>query len=184
MKRLILPLFLSLFLVAGCGDETPEVKPSADTGAAVESAQAEMTPFTAMEFDKLLEDIPEITRLTNPVLNPELNGGKRLTPLEIADQVEAAATSLGWDSDRFMYVYSQSMAVMNLDQLSRMQARLGEQMDGMTEEQKATVRQMMGGNMDDRMAELQKMVDEQVPASEQKIVNARLPELYRALGVE
>jgi len=184
MKRLILPLFLFLFLFAGCADEPSEVKPSAESETAVETAKAEVPPFNAQEFDKLLEDIPEVTRMTNPALNPNMNGGKQPTPQEVADKVLEAAKSLGWDQDRFMYVYSQSMAVMNLDQLSRMQAHLGEQMEGMTEEQKATVRQMMGGNMEDRMTELQQMVDAQVPASEQKIVNARLPELYRALGIE
>lgn len=181
MKRLIvfLSLSLSLMLIAGCGD-APETKQSSESEAVTEAVGG---PFTADEFDRFLETIPEITKLTNPTLNPNMNGGKQVSPEEVTAKVMEAARSMGWTEERFMYVYGQAMAVMNLDQLSRMQAQLGEQMQGMTEEQKATMEQMMGSNMDDRMAEVAQKVDEQVPVSEQKIIRDNMDELYRALGI-
>lgn len=180
MKRLvILSLCLSLFLFAGCGsDESAETKapPVAESDAAAETAGNE---FTETEYVKFIKDIPEITKITNP----QLENGEEMKPEEVARLVIEAAESLGWGEERFMYVYTQAMTVLSLEQLNQMEQQMAAQMAGMPEEQKKEMIDSMTQQLSGQKADLQKRVDAQVSGAEQGIIRAHLGELYEALGI-
>lgn len=180
MNRLILLLVLSLsLLLSGCGDET--IAPKAEQDAA-EQSMTELAGgiFTTEEFDRFLKNIPQITKLTNPVLET----GKEVTPEEVTQLVLETAQSLGWNENRFMYVYSQTMTVFGLDQVLEMEKQIETQMKGLTEEQQQSMRTSMEKQFSAQKAKLQKQVDTQVSPEEQQIIRAKKDELYQALGLK
>jgi len=183
MKRLILliSLCLSLFLFAGCGsDEATETAPKDDASAVGSMTDEAGGPFSESEYAKFLKDIPEITKITNPALN----AGKEVKPEDVTKMVLNAAKELNWKEERFMYVYSQAMTVLSLEQLKQMESQMAASMDGLPEEQKKQMMASMTEQMGGQMESLKKQVDGQVPVSEQEIILSNIGNLYKALGIQ
>lgn len=189
MKHLNLAfvLVLSLVLFAGCSDnetvapEAPEATqtPTPDSPPKPQAEAQSMPPFTEAEFNKFIKDIPEITRMTNPEIKAE--GPKDVE--RITAKIMEATRTLGWDEQRFFYIYQQAMTVMNFEQMVLMKRQMEEQIQGLTEEEQKMVNEMMTEQPQGQLEMAKKQMDHQVPASEQQIVRDNLPALEDALGL-
>lgn len=185
MKHLNLTLMLifSLVLFAGCSDnETVAPEPPEATRDSAPESQVEaqsMAPLTEAEFQKFIKDIPEITRLTNPTINAE--GPK--DPEVLSAKIAEVTTSLGWDQQRFLYVYGQAMTVMNYEQMVLMKRQMDEQIQGLTEEEQKMVEDMMAQQPQGQMEAVKQQVDRQVSPAEQQIIRDNLTALEKALGL-
>jgi len=184
---LTLMLIFSLVLFAGCSDnETVAPEPTETTRdsapASIPEAQVEtqsMAPLTEAEFQKFIKDIPEITRLTNPTINAE--GPK--DPEVLSAKIAEVTTSLGWDQQRFLYVYGQAMTVMNYEQMVLMKRQMDEQIQGLTEEEQKMVEEMMAQQPQGQLEAVKQQVDRQVSPAEQQIIRDNLTALEEALGL-
>lgn len=174
----LLLVLAALTMLAGCGDDVADDPKLSEEGKAV--VEEVGGPFSASEFEKFLADLPKIPGLTAESRQYVGDAsGAALTA-----KVIAAAESLGWDSDRFMYIYSHSMTMVSADQINKVNEQMQAQLKDMPEEQKKMMEQMLAQQGGGQMAAFQAELDQQVPASEQEIVKANLPELYSVLGIQ
>lgn len=172
-------LFLALFLLAGCsGDEVADDPKLSDEGK--EIAKAVGGPFTADEFEKFLADLPGIPGMT--AQSQRDIGDASGAGLSAA--VLGAVKARGWSEDRFMYIYSHAMTMMNVEQMHRAMGQMQDQFKDMPEEQRQAMEQMMTQQMSGQMEAFQAEVDKQVPASEQAIILDNMDGLHTALGLE
>ncbi|AMK10518.1 lipoprotein [Pseudodesulfovibrio indicus] len=172
-------LLLALFLLAGCsGDEVADDPKLSDEGKEIASAVG--GPFTADEFEKFLADLPAIPGLTTQGQQDmgEVSDG----PLSAA--ILGAVKARGWSEERFMYIYSHAMTMMNVEQMHRAMGQMQEQFKDMPAEQRQAMEQMMGQQLSGQMEAYQAEVDKQVPASEQAIILDNMDGLYKALGMQ
>lgn len=181
MKTLPLALVLSLFLalLAGCGGDDV-----ADDPKLSEEGKTMVTelggPFSADEFDRFLKDLPEIPALTN--FSQE--GITQTSGMALRAAVKDAVEERGWDEERFMYIYGHTMHMMSLEQMDRMEQEMAAQLDGMPEEQRKMMEQMMGGQITAQKEAMQAEVDKQIPTSEQSIIADRMDDIHKAFGIE
>ncbi|MBI9080721.1 MAG: hypothetical protein JEY79_13405 [Pseudodesulfovibrio sp.] len=175
-----LSLFVLLGLLVACGgeEETDTVKFS-ETEPMTEKVQS---PFTSAEFEKFLKDLPFIPGMTIRDGIATENASANQAPL--SDKDLSTVKSLGWDEERFMYIYSHSVSVMSVEQMTQVMAEMNAQMENMPEEQKQMMKQMMNDQVRGQMDELKVEVDNLVPPSEQTIIRDNLNALYTALGIQ
>lgn len=177
-KLLILTLFTCLSLLTACGgdDVAQDAKLSEEGKTVVEELGG---PFDADEFDKFLADLPKIPGLSAASRNDlgEMSGQA------LNDTIINAAKDLGWDEERFLYVYAHTMTVVNGHNMEEMMDQMKEQLANMPEEQKAMMEQAMGNKFSGQMEAYRAEVDKQVPASEQAIVNENMDTLKQIMGM-
>ena len=173
----LLPLLLLGMLAACSGDDVADDPKLSAQGKEV--VQAVGGPFDADEFDKFLADLPKISGLTAGAAQDAGDA----TGAALNAKVRSTLKDLGWDEDRFLYIYSHAMAMVNLDQMQRMTDQMQAQFKDMPDEQRQAMEQMIskqiGGQMDDVRAD----VDKHVPASEQAIVSDNMATLMQAMGM-
>lgn len=174
----LLLMFAALTLLAGCGDDAADDPNLSEEGKAV--VEEVGGPFSASEFKKFLADLPHIPGLTAE--SQKYVGDA--TGAALTAKVVAAAESLGWDSERFMYIYSHAMTMVSADQMNKVNEQMQAQLKDMPEEQKKMMEQMLAEQGGGQMEAFQAELDKQVPASEQAIIKDNLPELYSVLGIE
>lgn len=180
MKKLALAfciLFILGLLTACGGDDLSEETNMSEEGKTIVEELG--GPFSVSEFDKFLEDLPKIPGLTSES-RQDLGDADGAA---LSSQVLSAVEGLGWDQERFMYVYSHVMTMVSADQMDKMTEQVAAQMDGMPEEQKKMMEQAMGGQITGQMEALQAELDKQVPSSEQEIIKDRMADIYKALGI-
>jgi len=181
MKKLTLALSLLfiLGLLTACGgdDVADDPKLSDDAKSVVEAVGG---PFSESEFEKFLADLPNIPGMT---AESQKNMGE-VSSAALTVQVINAVEDLGWDQERFMYIYSHTMTMVNMEQMEAMNQQMQAQMDSMPEEQKkmmeAMIEKQLGGQKEAYKAE----VDKQVPSSEQTIINDNMETLMSAFGIQ
>jgi hypothetical protein len=170
---------LALGLLAACsGNDAADDPKLSDQGKEV--VQAVGGPFTADEFTKFLADLPKIPGLT-------AKGAQDMSDASGAAMnaaVKSAISGLGWDEDRFLYIYSHAMTLVNLDQMQRMTEQMQAQLKDMPDEQRKTMEQMLSQQIGGQLDAMQAEVDKQIPDSEQSIVRDHLDELMRVMGMK
>lgn len=166
MKQLALTLtlLLSFALLTGCSEE-------ASTNTTVAKG-----PLTSAELDRFIHDLPSFPGLTT---NGKRAEGEMPDPEELSRQIAAKADELGWDEERFMYVYSHAMSVLSMAQMEAMTERMHAMVETMPESQKA----MFETRMTERMNAIRAEVDKEVPLAEQEIIVENLDKLYEAFGI-
>lgn len=172
MKRFIAAVILTLALApfAFAADLSPEGQ------AAVDAAGG---PFSSSEFTQFLGDLPHVPGLSR---RGQEDMGEMSSEM-FAPTVLKAIRDLGWKEERFMYIYSHVMAVMSLDQMDQVLARMEQQMATMPPEQREAMEQMMGQQLGLQKDAIQSELDSSVPTSEQSIVRSGMDGVYTALGI-
>lgn len=180
MKKLtcILTVLFLVGLLAGCGDDVADDPNLSEEGKAI--VEEVGGPFDASEFKKFLADLPKI---------PGLTGGNQKNLGEISGealsaQIMSAVDGLGWDQERFMYIYSHTMTVVNAEHMNTALDNMRAQFTGMPEDQKKAMEDMIAKQMGGQMEAFQAELDKQVPASEQEIVKDNLQKIYSVLGIQ
>ena len=175
----VLLSLLALFLLTACGgDDVADDPKLSDQGK--EIVKVVGGPFTADEFDKFLADLPEIPGLTAERMQDVGDGSDADLTQAAIDAVKAR----GWDEQRFMYIYSHTMTMMNLDQMQRVAEQMQDQFKDMPEDQRKAMEQMMGQQLGSQMEAVRNEVDKQVPSSEQALVRDNMVRLHTALGLD
>jgi len=179
MKRLtiILGLILSLCFLTACGDDVVDTNQSEEGKAITKEVGG---PFSASEFKKFLTDLPSIPGLTaksQEGMEAPVNGAM------LSAKVMGAVDDLGWEPERFMYIYSHATAMLNIEQMEEMSKQMTAQMNGMPDAQKKMMEQMMAEQIGNQMDAFKADVDKQVPTSEQEIIRDNMDGLYSALGL-
>jgi hypothetical protein len=165
-------------MLAGCsGDEdADDPKLSAQGKEVVRSMGG---PFTADEFDKFLADLPKVSDLAAATAPAEGD-----TPgAALNEAVRDKLKKLGWDEDRFLYIYSHAMAMVNLDQMQRLTDRMRAQFKDLPEEQREAMGESFAKRIGGQMSDVRTNVDQHVPASEQAIVHKNMDKLMHAMGI-
>jgi len=171
-------LLFILGLLTGCGSD--EVADDPNLSSEAKSIVEEVGgPFSSSEFKKFLKDLPNIPSMT---AQSQQDTGE-VSGAALSAKILAEVKSRGWDEERFMYIYSHSMAVVNMEQINAMNEQVKAQMDGMPEEQKKMMEQMLAQQMGGQMEAYKAEVDKQVPASEQTIIRDNMEALYTAFGL-
>jgi len=184
MKKLALAINLLIILsliglLAACGgDEAENPKQSVEAKAVTDEVGG---PFSAAEFKKFLKDLPSIPGLT--AASQKAMKTDALDSETRSAMVQSAIQALDWDENRFMYIYSHSISVMNVEQMTRAKAQMDTQMEKMSKAQQELMKQMVDDRMGNEMAALKAEVDKEVPASEQAIIHDNIEGLYAALGI-
>ncbi|WP_319583153.1 hypothetical protein [uncultured Pseudodesulfovibrio sp.] len=179
MRTLASTLFFLLLasMIAACsGNDVADETKLSDQGKEV--VQALGGPFTADEFKRFLADLPKISDLTAATV-PETDDSGAALNVAVRNKLE----DLGWDKDRFLYIYSHAMAMVNLDQMQRLTDQMQAQFKDMPEEQREAMEQMISKQMGGQMGDLRADVDKHVPATEQAIVNDNMKALMNAMGM-
>ena len=167
-----------LGLLAACGDDAvDDTNQSAEAKAITEEVGGPFTDSEFKDFLKALPSIPGLTAASQQDMGDAMNGAV------FSAKVQAAIADAGWEQERFMYIYSHSMAIMNIEQMDQMTTQLTAQMEGMPEDQKKMMEQMMAEQMGTHMDAVKAEMSQQVPNSEQTIIRNNLDELYTVLGV-
>jgi len=182
MKKLsyTLSLLFILGLLTACGgsDETDAMQ-SAGTESITEKVGG---PFTSSEFRKFLKDLPSVPGMT--VESQAAMDDSSINGAILSGKVLSAVKSLGWDEDRFLYIYGQSISVMNVEQMTRIMTEMKTQMENLPEDQRQIMEQMMQSQVNGQMDTLKAKVDKLVPSSEQAIIRDNIDGLYNALGIQ
>jgi hypothetical protein len=181
MQRFALSLLLmlaALVMLAGCGDDVADDPKLSEEGKAI--VEEVGGPFSASEFERFLADLPSIPGLTSE--SQQYIGDA--TGAALTAKALAAVEAQGWDSERFMYIYSHAMTMVSAEQMSQVSEQMQAQLKDMPEEQKKVMEEMLGQQMGGQMEAFQAELDQQVPASEQDIIKNNLPKLYSVLGIE
>jgi hypothetical protein len=144
-----------------------------------EVVQAVGGPFSAAEFKKFLADLPDIPGLTARSGQDAAN----ISGAALSGEVRNAIKSHGWDEDRFLYIYSHTMTMVNLDQMQRMTRQMQDQFKDMPDEQRKAMEQMLSQQIGGQLSAVQAEVDKQVPVSEQDIVRDNMDALLKTLGM-
>ncbi|MGE4423975.1 MAG: hypothetical protein AB7D39_16880 [Pseudodesulfovibrio sp.] len=169
---------LALAMLAACsGDDVADDPKLSDQGKEVVKAVG--GPFTADEFSKFLADLPKVPGLTVKTAQDASDA----SGAAMSAEVKSAIKSLGWDEDRFLYIYSHAMTMANLDQMQRMTAQMQDQFKDMPDEQRKAMEQMLSQQVGGQLNAVQAEVDKQVPASEQAIVRDHMGELMKTMGM-
>ena len=182
MQKLILSLLLTLAaltLLTACGGEDVADEPnlSEENKTIVEEIGG---PFSASEFKDFLKDLPSIPGLTAESQKDLGEMRDEILPAAILAKVK----DLGWKKERFMYMYSHTLTMINMEQMKAMSKQMAAQMDGMPEEQKKVMEQMMGQKMGGQMEAYKAEVDKLVPTSEQEIILDNMGELRSLFGIQ
>ena len=182
MQKFILSLLLTLAaltLLTACGGDDVADDPnlSEESKTIVEELGG---PFSASEFKDFLKDLPSIPGLTakNQEDLGEMHG--EILPAAILTKVK----SLGWEEERFMYMYSHTLTMVNMEQMKAMSKEVAAQIDSMPEEQKEVMEQMMGQKLNGQMEAYKAEMDKLVPASEQKIILDNMGELRSLFSIQ
>lgn len=174
---------LSLLLVLAAGQ--------AQAGALSEEArlvvEAAGGPFTADEFERFLTDLPTIPELTAlGADNTEAGAVNAILPEEVLDTIR----DMGWTEERFFYIYSHAVTVLNLDQMNQAMDQMRKQMAALPEDERQAMEQAMdamsealGGSMSAQTQSLRDEIDSEVPASEQALILGNVDRLRTALGI-
>jgi hypothetical protein len=140
-------------------------------------------PFTADEFDRFLTDLSSIPELSARGMDTVEDGPDATLPDEILTELN----ELGWNENRFFYIYSHAISVLSLDQMNRALEMMQAEMASMPAKQRQMMEQMINTQQGDPMsAQLQAVrdeVDSEVPASEQSLITANADRLRKALGI-
>ncbi|WP_338668346.1 hypothetical protein [Pseudodesulfovibrio methanolicus] len=178
--RVLASALLSLLVLgmfAACsGNETADDPKLSDQGKEVVKAVG--GPFTADEFRKFLDDLPKI-----PGLTKSAQGASDASGAAMNTAVRNAIKDQGWDEDRFLYIYSHAMTMVNLDQMQRMTDQMQAQFKDMPDDQRKAMEQMLSKQIGGQLNDVQADVDKQVPASEQAIVRDNMDKLMRVMGI-
>jgi hypothetical protein len=191
LARLGFTLFLAMAL-------TPIAPWAAEAGELSDEAKAAVAsvggPFTSEEFDRFLVDLPSIPELTamgaeaaedGAVEGVDDNANKDILPDELLGRIR----DLGWNEERFLYIYSHAVSVLSLDQMNAAMGQMQAQMASMPEEQRQAMEQMMNqmggqdGAQNPQLQALRDELDSEIPASEQAVVMSRIGKLRTALGI-
>nr|WP_321513547.1 hypothetical protein [uncultured Pseudodesulfovibrio sp.] len=179
MKKCVYAFCLLLIfgLLPGCSDDIADDPNLSSEGKTI--VEEVGGPFSESEFKQFLEDIPKISTLTAWSQHDmtEADGAA------LSSKILAEVKSKGWDEERFMYIYSHSMAMVNMEQLNIMNKQVATQMEGMPEDQKKMMEQMFAQQMGGQMEVFKAEVDKQVPLSEQDIIRNNMNELCTAFGL-
>jgi hypothetical protein len=169
---------LVLGMLAACSGNDPadDARLSAQGKEVVKAVGG---PFTADEFKKFLADLPKIPGLA--ASPPEDAGGASSASLNA--EVKGTIKSLGWDEDRFLYIYSHAMTMANLDQMQRMTDQMQAQLKDMPDEQRKAMEQTLSKQIGGQLDAVQAEVDKQIPASEQAVVRDNMNALMKAMGM-
>ena len=121
MRKFVFALCLlcTLGLLTACGDDVAEDTNQSAEGKAVTAEVG--GPFTDSEFKDFLKVLPSIPGLTAQNLQ-DMEG--TADGAAFSARIQTAIEDAGWDEVRFMYVYSHSMAVLNVEQMNQMTARV------------------------------------------------------------
>jgi hypothetical protein len=169
---------LILGLLAACsGNDAADDPKLSDQGKEV--IQAVGGPFSADEFEKFLADLPKIPGLTAQGAQ-DMSGA---SDAAMNAAVKDAITGLGWDEDRFLYIYSHAMTMVNLDQMQRMTGQMQAQLKDMPDEQRKAMEQMLSQQIGGQLAAVRAEADKQIPDSEQAIVRDNMDALMRVMGM-
>lgn len=172
----VLLSLLALCCLAACGgDETPDDPKLSDEGKEIVRAMG--GPFTEAEFKKFLADLPGIPGLAAQSM-PATDDAS-----SASQAIKNAIVSHGWDADRFLYIYSHAMTMMNYDQMQHMAGQMRERFQGMPEDQRKVMEQTMAQQIGGQMEALRAEVDKQVPASEQDIVRKHMAALAKLMDM-
>jgi len=171
---LSLPVLLLLAgMLAACGD-TPADDP-APSAQGDQAAGTEGGSFTPREFEKFLADLPAVPGLA------EKDADADVQSLDAA--VRDAISSRGWDEDRFLYIYSHAVTILNLDQMRRMAEQLRDRIKTLPEDKRKAMEQATAEQLDARLDAVRAEVDKQVPASEQAVIRDNMDALMNAMGM-
>lgn len=171
LSLLILPLMAGM--LAACGDTPADDPGPLEQGH--EAATAAGAPFTAGEFKKFLVDLPAIPGLAGRDADAEAG--------DLGEAVRDAITSRGWDQDRFLYIYSHAVTIMNLDQMRHMADGLRDRIGNLPEDKRKAMEQATAAQLDARLDTVRAEVDKQVPASEQAVIRDNMDALMNAMGM-
>nr|WP_287411157.1 hypothetical protein [Pseudodesulfovibrio sp.] len=171
-------LLFILGLLTACGGDDVADDPnlSSEAKTIVEELGG---PFSDTEFKKFLTDLPDIPSMT---AQSQQDMGE-VSGAALSAKILAEVKSKGWNEERFMYIYSHSMAMVNVEQINIMNEQVKKQMEDMPEEQKKMMEQMLNKQMGGQMEAYKAEVDKQVPASEQAIIRDNMETLYAAFGL-
>lgn len=179
--RILAPTLLCLLLtgmLAACsGNDAADDPKLSEPGKEV--VQAVGGPFTVDEFEKFLADLPKISGLTAATAQDADDATGEALNTAVRDELR----ELGWDEDRFLYIYSHTVTMMNLVQMQRMTDQMEAQFKDMPDEQRKAMEQMLSQRIGGQLNDVQADVDKQVPASEQAIVRDRMDSLMNVMGM-
>ena len=177
MKNFVLTicLLLAFGLTACSGDETVENTQSPEAQEMTEQVGG---PFTPDEYEKFLIDLPEIKSLVAKNIGDGVTDNAALSA-----KVLSEVKGLGWNEDRFMYIYSHAVSVANVKMMEDMSAEMSAQLQNMPDDQKKIMEQAMAEQMGGQMDAIKAQVDAEVPSSEQIIIRNNMSELFTALGI-
>ncbi|WP_207264958.1 hypothetical protein [Desulfovibrio sp. Huiquan2017] len=172
----VLLSLLALCCLAACGgNDAPDDPKLSDEGKEIVRAMG--GPFTEAEFNKFLADLPEIPGLAAQSM-PMADDAS-----DASQAIKNAIGSHGWDEDRFLYIYSHAMTMMNYDQMQHMAGQMRERFQGMPEDQRKAMEQTMAQQIGGQMEALRAEVDKQIPTSEQDIVRKHMTALTKLMGM-
>jgi hypothetical protein len=171
----LVPCLLALLIITGparAGELSDEAR------AAIEAVGG---PFTADEFERFLTDLPTLPELTARGADAAPDA---ILPEEVVDTIR----DLGWDEERFFYIYGHAVTVLSLDQMDRTMDLMRAQLAAMPAQEREAIERMMddeaqGDPMAAQLKALRDEVDGEVPASEQALVLENAARLREALGI-
>ncbi|MBG0790539.1 MAG: hypothetical protein H0S80_08605 [Desulfovibrionaceae bacterium] len=173
----LLLMLAALTMLAGCGDDADKAPLSEEGKTVVEEVGG---PFSASEFERFLDDLPKVPGLTAETQKQIGEASGAFLTAKVIASVEA----LGWDSDRFMYIYSHSLVMVSAEQMNKVNEQMQAQLKDMPEDQREMMKQMLAKQGGGQMEAFQAEVDKQVPLSEQEIIRANMPRLCSVLGIQ